>query len=148
METGWRLSTTSPALHALEARYFVENLSASRAHRGAIFRFSIRSGGSPRQSQPMAFTWQPPTPEASPDSSQSLPSVRPKRDPFADLAGDGGPADPRLQRNAYRGATLRVRGPVLIDEGAATQWPLPRFNAITRQAYADIFDTGVLFCVD
>ena len=37
------------------------------------------------------------------------------------------------------------RGPVLIDKEARGHGLYSRFNAITRQAYADIFDTGVLF---
>jgi len=143
-----RLATLDdiPALHALEARYFVNNLSASERTGGYIsvqhsqqwFTSAIATGGIHVATTDtgslagfIAITAPPSDPNATPS-----PILQAMVDLAQTLDYNGTPI--AAQRYAFR-------GPVLIDEGARGHGLYSRFNAITRQAYADIFDTGVLF---
>ena len=143
-----RLATLDdiPALHALEARYFVENLSASERTEGYIsvqhsqqwFTSAIATGGIHVATTDtgslagfIAITAPPSDTNATPS-----PILQAMVDLAQTLDYNGTPI--AAQRYAFR-------GPVLIDEGARGHGLYSRFNAITRQAYADIFDTGVLF---
>lgn len=135
-----------PALIALEERNYVGNLEESERSQGFIsilhpqmwFDLAVESDGIH-----VAVTddgaiagFIAVTPPPSPAVARSSPILQAMLRLAETLEFNGAPI--AQQRFAFR-------GPVLIDKEARGHGLYSRFNAITRQAYADIFDTGVLF---
>jgi hypothetical protein len=142
-----RLATVQdiPAIMALEARYFVGNLDPSEQVHGFVsvlhseewLRWAVDGGGvhvAITDAGVAGFIAVTPPPVRS--DTGATPIVRSMVELAETVTFGGRP----IARQRYA-----IRGPVLIDLAARGQGLYSAFNAVTRKAYADRFDVGVLF---
>ena len=131
---------------ALEARHYVGNLDPSEHAEGFIsilhpqewFNWAVDSGGvhvAVGDDGAVVGYIAVTEPPADPDLGSS-PIIRAMLELSASLDFNGKPIS--RQRFAFR-------GPVLIDRAARGRGLYSEFNAVTREAYRERFDLGVLF---
>lgn len=134
-----------PQIMELESRYFVGNLDPSEQAHGFIstlhspewFRWAVDCDGihvaATEDQDVSGFIAVTPPPDSAANVS---PIISEMLTLTQTLAFNGRPI--AQQRFA-------IRGPVLIDRSARGHGLYSAFNAVTRRAYADRFDIGILF---
>lgn len=143
-----RLATRTdiPAIMELEARYYVGNLDDSARKEGFIsilhtrewLEATVDDGGihvaDAQDGTVLGFIVVSPPPQPHATGVSAL--MRAMTDMAQTISFGGRP----ITQQRYA-----VRGPVLIDRSARGQGLYSAFNAVTREAYRDRYDLGVLF---